>query len=147
MIITPDVGLEQRPRVASRQTGWITADLAELGPSRNRLSYWLAGRIGPDHEQIMDITLVFSELLTNAIEGSPRGEEVSYSYIDDADSITIRIVNQNLGEVPVMGDSMPEPEALAGRGLVLAQQLADQVIFSVAGRQVEVTAQFSFLPL
>lgn len=147
MIITPDVGLEQRLRVACRQTGWISADLAELGPSRNRLSDWLAGRIGAEHEQIMDITLVFSELLTNAIEGSPRGDEVSYSYSDDAELITIRIVNQNVGEVPVMRESMPEPEALAGRGLVLAQELADRVVLSIAGRQVEVTAQFILLPL
>lgn len=135
--------LEPSPdRIFDQITEWICADLAELAPSRHRLSDWLADRLGADHKRLDDIVLLFSELLANAIAGSPAEGEIRFSYASDCQGIKLRVVNQNDAEVPLPLGVMPESDADRGRGLALVEEFADRTERKTSGRQVDISARF-----
>ncbi len=142
-----EIGLDwclERPtgRSFDQITEWVAADLAELAPSRHRLSDWLTIRLGAGHKRQEDIVLVFAELLANAIKASPAQDEIRYSYSSDCQGIKLRVVNQNNGEVPVLLGTMPEPDADEGRGLPLVHQFADRVELNTTGREVNLSVHF-----
>ncbi len=90
----------------------------------------------------MDITLVFVELLTNAIEASLPDSSVHYFLHDDRREIVMRFLNSNAHRTPVELSSMPEPDAESGRGLALAARAADRLHIHWTEDSVEVSAHF-----
>lgn len=120
----------------------VRADLAQLHGARVFVTQWLAKGWADRPDRHADVVLIFVELLTNAIVASPPNGTVRFSVRSTARGIAVRIVNQNTGLNPIEVQSMPEPDAVSGRGLALAQHYADLLEIHAAGAVVDISAHF-----
>ncbi len=120
--------------------GALGAELANIGGGRTQLSRWLDGRVAQD--QIGDIVLVFSELLTNAVDAAPAETEVAYFAAATAQQIKLTVVNSRSELGPVLPVAMPNPEAECGRGLALAEVYSDKLEILMNLDVIEVCATF-----
>ena len=85
---------------------------------------------------------MFVELLANAIEASRPTDAIVYSFISSETELVVRVENPNPFRQSVQLRSMPDPNAECGRGLALAQELADRVDIDWMGGQVSISAHF-----
>ncbi len=121
-------------------SGSIIADPGNLRESRAQVSSWLSGQAS--QAILDDIIVVFSELLTNGVTASGRGESVDFRVELDANQIRVTVANGRGDASQVKVQPMPQPEAEGGRGLALAQVYSDRLEILLALDSVEVTATF-----
>ncbi len=120
----------------------VPATLRSLGDGRRELGSWLGQFPGLSAGRCEEITLVFVELLANAVEASYPTDLVRYAFDRRGSELSLRVENDNPFGRSVELHSMPDPFAVEGRGLALAQQLADRVEINALGSSVIVSAHF-----
>ena len=105
---------------------------------RQAIRHWMP-TLGFDQAATEDFQTAVTEAVTNAVRhGSPAGESDEFSIMghrtpDGALQIEVMDHGDGLPDFP-LPTSMPDPDALAGRGLPLMQHLADALEFrSTAG--------------
>lgn len=124
----------------------VPADLRHLSPARAEVTRWLADRTST--EQIEDIVLVFSELLTNAIAATGSQEPVEYgieTFVGFGPAprhLRLTVTNHRLAASSIACGPMPAPTAEDGRGLALAEMFADNLQILLGLDRVEVVATF-----
>lgn len=130
--------MQARSEPMSRSEHVRVDGTAELSAARTRASEVAAGLLGD--ERSLDVALVTSELVTNALEhgGSPADVFVD---VDDEGRLLVRVESA--------ADALPEPAAgtapvneLQGRGLHIVASLSDHVLISGTEGRVTVTARF-----
>ena len=131
---------EEQESIEVLLNGSLPADLASIGGGRSQLSTWLTGRT--DDDRIGDIVLVFSELLTNAVDAAPVETEVRFWAKESAGQITVTVVNFRSELGAVLPRTMPNPEAECGRGLALAEVYSDKLEILLDIDVIEVCATF-----
>ncbi len=120
----------------------VQATLGCLREGRRELRSWLGQFPGLSPSRCEEITLVFVELLTNAVEASYPTDTVRYAFDRRGRELSLRFENENPFGRSVELRSMPDPFAVEGRGLALAQQLADRVDIQAMGESVVISAHF-----
>lgn len=105
----------------------LAAEGADIGAARSRFDTWLveAGADGSDHH---DWLIVFSEMLTNAIQhGTPGQVHVRAAIVGPDLQLTVTNPAPP-GVVPDPAEwQLPPPLAVEGRGLGIVGRLADAV--------------------
>jgi anti-sigma regulatory factor (Ser/Thr protein kinase) len=85
-----------------------------------------------------DLCVALSEALTNAVRHG-AGDVITVSWRITPTRCEISVRDEGPGFAPPENPTMPEPDALAGRGLPLMNVLADEVdVRSAPGRGTEV---------
>lgn len=121
----------------------LAASFASLAESRSWLQSW-ADETGLGSGQCRDdMQLVLVELLTNAIEASDTSDHVQCELVTDDKNFVLRVINQNPNGHPVEIRKMPDPYSLRGRGLALAQEMADHLEINTVGQMVDISAFFN----
>ncbi len=121
----------------------LEASFASLSVGRSWLQGW-ADDVGIGFGQRRDeMQMVLMELLTNAIEASASSAPVVCELMSDDKNLGLRVMNANPSGNPVEIRKMPEPYALRGRGLALAQEMSDHLEISAVGSQVDISAYFN----
>ena len=124
----------------------VPADLRHLSPARAEVTHWLSDRTSS--EQVEDIVLVFSELLTNAITGTASQEQVEYgieTFVGFGPAprhLRLTVTNHRLAAGSITCGPMPAPTSEDGRGLALAEMFADNLQILLGLDRVEVVATF-----
>lgn len=129
------------------ETYRVPASLNELVAGRVALKRWLGDRKSEWPPPTDSMMLVFTELLTNAIEASGPDGTVSYAFQDNGCEIALRFVNTNPKSGAVELRSMPDAMATSGRGLALAQQFSDRLDINSLGAVVDIAAHFFTRPV
>ncbi|WP_203982870.1 ATP-binding protein [Sphaerisporangium rufum] len=102
-----------------------------------RAREWIKERLGADHPAVEDVTLLVSEVVTNAAvhSDSQNGGRVTVALADCFDRIHVDVVDEGGASVPeVRGDVFAE----GGRGLLLVDVISDTwgIYEGEAGRTV-----------
>ena len=94
----------------------------------------------------LDVTLVASELVTNAIEHGAGGR-VHLEIRSDAESVEVTASNVIGDRLPGPPEnwSLPEPTARSGRGLAIVRRLCDSVDVREADDRLVISCQLSVL--
>jgi len=104
---------------------------------RRAFTAWLAGQAASASD-LADWALILSELVANARVASPPGTMIAIDASRRGERTVVRVQNRAadtfLPRVPVAVD----PDRLSGRGMLVANRLADGLTFDVA-EQVTVT--------
>jgi anti-sigma regulatory factor (Ser/Thr protein kinase) len=87
-----------------------------------------------------DMTLVVSELVSNAVMASTAGTPVTVEISRTELTVTISVVNVGTMEVDESLFSLPDAEATQGRGLGIVHSLARSVDISSSDGSTTVTA-------
>ena len=101
-----------------------------VGPARRRFSAWLHRRT--DDDVADELEVVFSELATNAVNGSPPGaEEVTGRAWYEGETLVVDITNRidPAGSPGPAGScwDLQDPLRTGGRGLVIAEAFVDSM--------------------
>ena len=116
---------------------WVLPeDLRAAGDARRHVADDLGARGVPD-EVIDDLVLIASELAANAVRHGRPPALLRLEYVDGV----IRIVVVNHGDALDPRVLTADPDAGHGRGLVMVEQLADEVGWSRDGERLAVWAQ------
>lgn len=108
----------------------LEAASSSVGPARRSVDAWLRAR-GHGSRSRRSVTLVVSELVTNALQASP-GSTLGLRVTDDVERgvVQIAVSNPISGQagLPDRSDWGPEsPDAPRGRGLEIVASLASRV--------------------
>lgn len=116
------------PTPAARFSLAFPATLRELALARDRLGTWLA-EVGVDADGVLDLTVVFSELGANAVAATAASGQVGVVAWVEGTGIVLEVTN---GSPPADGPPLPsalvEAHRPGGRGLLIVQALADEVV-------------------
>ncbi|NND74189.1 MAG: ATP-binding protein [Ilumatobacter sp.] len=97
-----------------------------------------------DQDRVVDVELVTSELVTNALEHTPADErrdvEVSVDLSDHALDVSVAAP---AAELPRLSDGDVPVTARRGRGLYIVSALCDNVGVSASGSLVRVSCRFN----
>jgi anti-sigma regulatory factor (Ser/Thr protein kinase) len=95
-----------------------------LGSLRHSLAEWASGeRLGA--ERIEELVLAVNELATNSVRHGGGGGTLRVWR--EAETLLCEIQDNGHIEQPLLGRTLPGPDARSGRGLWLANQLCDLV--------------------
>lgn len=119
----------------------LAPGLEHVGAQRRLLAQWLSDERSGD-QRSGDIVLVFSELLTNAVEASPANAKISFCARRTTGEITVTVLNERSTLQTIEPQPMPKPAAEAGRGLALAEAYSDKLEIHASVDTVEVSATF-----
>lgn len=112
-------------------------DLAGSLESPRQAREYVRGRLGDDHPAVEDVTLLVSEVVTNAVvhSNSRDGGGVTLALADCFDLIHVDVVDEGGASVPQVGE---DRFAESGRGLMLVDLISDRwgVYEDEAGRTV-----------
>lgn len=116
---------------------------ASIGPARDFVRRAAESMNEPEirAEQIDDVVLVASELVTNAVEHG-TGDDVEVALSISGDRIVLSVTGAADG-LPRPSDDLPPVESLRGRGLVIAASLSTDVIFERFGNSNRVRCEFT----
>lgn len=120
----------------------VSCDAASVGPARTFVRRPLESADEPTigSEQIDDIVLVASELVTNAVEHGTGGDvEVS---VDISNSYVTLSVAASSDGLPRPAHGVPSADALRGRGLFIVGALCEDVTFERSGDSNRITCAF-----
>ncbi|GII76149.1 hypothetical protein Sru01_11310 [Sphaerisporangium rufum] len=112
-------------------------DFAGHPEAAGKARQYVRDKLGPDHPALDDLTLLVSEVVTNALvhSVSRQGGRVTLALADCWESVHVDVVDDGGETVPhVQGDVFSE----SGRGLLLVETIADRwgVYQDEAGRTV-----------
>jgi len=114
------------------------AALRELNGLRAALREWLS-----DHaiagELADEQLVVLSELVTNAVEGSPPSASISVCWAVERDDLCISVEDAGLGFAYEAAEPVGS-SALRGRGLTIVEALTDRVSVTVQAQRTTVAA-------
>lgn len=117
----------------------VVSSTADLGPAR-RVVMEAASR-ALDDTAALDVALVVSELVTNALEHGSGGD-VSVAYGTIANGFGLCVTSASSG-VPVSSEQPVPNDRTHGRGLLIVASLADDV--AVTGSAGAVAVRCTFL--
>jgi anti-sigma regulatory factor (Ser/Thr protein kinase) len=117
-------------------------ETSTLNAARTGVADWLESQGGAS--LLQDVTLVVSELVSNAIEASPACDYVVDANVS-AGMVSLTVTNETTSPIPG-SDSWGPVEALAaqGRGLAIVSALCDQVVVSEHQGRTSVTVKLAF---
>jgi anti-sigma regulatory factor (Ser/Thr protein kinase) len=121
----------------------VPADLAALGAVRSRLAEALARERWSDDAASRVLT-ASTEALVNALEhGSAPGARVGVAFTVTEQSASVRVRDGGCGRpAPVPEPARPPATSTHGRGALLMQALADEMLVSHRGDGTEVRLAF-----
>ncbi|WP_405145086.1 ATP-binding protein [Sphaerisporangium sp. NBC_01403] len=112
-------------------------DLVGSPESVSQARAYVRGKLGEDHPALDDVTLLVSEVVTNAVihSNSRNGGRVTLALADCYDFIHVDVVDEGGEMIPQVGAGI---FAESGRGLMLVEQISDHwdVYEDSAGRTV-----------
>jgi anti-sigma regulatory factor (Ser/Thr protein kinase) len=85
----------------------------------------LAAHVGLESERTADLVLAVNEIVTNSVRHG-GGEGTLRAWID-GDAVVCEVSDDGYLRDPLVGRRRPQPDAMGGRGLWLANQLCDLV--------------------
>lgn len=102
------------------------ADVAAIAEGRRQVAHWAADALPPD--VVLDLELVASELMANAIAASEPGNDVHVGVSSGGASLVLEVANVALPTPPdtVCWD-YDDPLRTGGRGLLIVRSLTDEV--------------------
>ncbi len=101
-----------------------------------------AADLGFDADRLADMQLAVSELVTNALEHGRYGADVVVQTKTTPSGIDITVVSAASAHAPRRTTETVPREALHGRGLVIAEAIADSLDFELTSEQVIVRCGF-----
>lgn len=106
---------------------WIVRNVQEVAPARHGLAEWLRD-VAPSFERREDVLIAVNELVTNGVDAGLAVGRV-WVKIDaslGAHGLAVRVRNQGTPYIPRVGSAgtMPDEEAMRGRGLAIVAVLA-----------------------
>jgi serine phosphatase RsbU (regulator of sigma subunit)/anti-sigma regulatory factor (Ser/Thr protein kinase) len=107
----------------------LSRQLASVPLARHFLADWLE-HLAIDRDEVADLLLVASELCANAIRhGEGRDGALVLRAWAEGNDIVLQMEDDGTGFEPPQryGDELPDPEAIAGRGLFLVEALTDDL--------------------
>ncbi len=118
------------------------AGTVSLRGTRQRVSSWLADTTHPPTaDEVEDLVLVATELLSNADQAAPEGTVVDLQAQRTEDHVEITVANEG---APITVDgSMPDRDQHRGRGLAIVQQVADRLETTHHSGRTRVTASIA----
>ena len=113
----------------------------DLGVLRRRLRSWGA-TCGLDEQDVDDIVIAVDEIATNALEhGQPPARVRGWT---DSEALIIQVADQGRTSIPATtGYHRPGTDALRGRGVWIARQLADVLTTHTGPTGTAVTMRFA----
>lgn len=110
-----------------------------LPVQRHDFSGWLGG-LGVVQDVVDDLTVVFSELTTNAVHGSPEhGSQVTVRAWRDDGDLVLDVRNATDADAErARRWNMDDPLREGGRGLLIVRALVDMLDVSRDGRDLAV---------
>jgi anti-sigma regulatory factor (Ser/Thr protein kinase) len=114
------------------------ASLAALATVREEFAGWLA-EITDAEDKVQDLSVVISELVANAVRGTPEGREPASvsAWLDDHDverTVVLEVANHVEDvTVPDADWDLEDPLRTGGRGLLLVSAFVDDVHVEVEG--------------
>ena len=111
-------------RSAVPTAAWsLPASTASISSARHEAGQWLAAT-GASEEESQDVTLVVSELVTNAVHASRAHDSIQLelTVTDEGWAITVR--DRGEGFVPTATGFPDDPLSTGGRGLPVVSALA-----------------------
>jgi anti-sigma regulatory factor (Ser/Thr protein kinase) len=104
---------------------------------RRNFTSWLSGH-GASATDLVDWGLIVSELVANACTASPPGTSIDIEASRREERTVLRIRNRAAEAFLPRVPAAVAPDRLSGRGMLIADRLADGLAFDV-GEQVTVT--------
>lgn len=121
----------------------LGTDPGSIGAARQAFVSWL-GQVSADHDLLQDMSVVVSELASNALDGGDPGEpeaEVRAEVRADVDGDVINLVVSN--RIPddltdIRHWDLDDPLRGGGRGLMIVRAYTDSLSVDSAGGTVSV---------
>lgn len=103
------------------------ADVAVIADGRRQIAAW-ASLAAPGPDVVIDLEVVTSELLANAVAASEPDAEVHVGMSGDDTWLVLEVANVAAqGPPPASGWDYDDPIRAGGRGLVIVRALTDRV--------------------
>ena len=121
----------------------IEVSITAVADTHARFHSWLKAQDG-DAEVLEDMSVVVSELTSNAVRASPKHEKPTLRAWMDGDDVVVRVENRLTTDTPVQfGGAFDDPLRDSGRGLLLVRALTDETDFAhnVVARSVVVVCR------
>jgi len=113
-----------RSRPALPTAAWnLPASTASISSARHEAGRWLASA-GASAEDSQDVTLVVSELVTNAVRASAADDSVQLELAATDDGWAITVRDRGEGFEPATPELPDDPLSIGGRGLAVVSTLA-----------------------
>ena len=110
----------------------------DAATARREAARWLQ-QMGLNGDDVDQLSLIVSELLSNAVEASPGDEPVELTMTAEGDTYTVAVVNAALAE-PDGLLAVADATAERGRGLAIVRDLADSFQLSYRRGRASATA-------
>ena len=121
----------------------VPCDVTSVGPARSFVRRSLESSVEPaiGADQVDDVVLVASELVTNAVEHGTGGDiEVSVKASNACVELSVTAPSDGL---PRPADGVPPVDALRGRGLLIVAALSEDVSFERSGDANRIACEFA----
>lgn len=104
----------------------IEVGITAVAATRARFHSWLEAQDG-DAEVLEDMSVVVSELTSNAVRASPKHDKPTLRAWVEGDDVVVRVENRLTMHTPVQfGGALDDPLRDSGRGLLLVRALTDE---------------------
>ncbi|MDP9420306.1 MAG: ATP-binding protein, partial [Actinomycetota bacterium] len=118
-----------RPRLLTGFNHRFSPSLAAVPVSRHLFDGWL-GHQAVDASDRDDLLVVVSELCTNAVRSAANPASTLHLRArPEGDALVIEVLDDGPGFelTPPLGDEVPAPEQVSGRGLFIVRSLVDEL--------------------